>query len=73
MEILPSTGSSYSSGDQRRTGLGQAGDDNVVLLPEVLLTDGQVFVYSLYGREIIINRHFKVTENTDVVDEEICS
>ena len=40
MEILLSTGSSYSSGDQRRTGQGQAGDDNVVLLPEVLLTDG---------------------------------
>ena len=37
---VPYTGSSYSSCDQRRTGLGQAGDDNVVLLPEVLLTDG---------------------------------
>ena len=55
------------------TGLGQAGDDNVVLLPGVSVTDAQVFVDSLYGRDIVNNRHFTVTEDTGVVNEEICS
>ena len=36
-------------GDHWWTGLGQAGDDNVVLLPGFSVTDAQVFVDSLYG------------------------
>ena len=60
-------------GDHWWTGLGQAGDDNVVLLPGVSVTDAQVFVDSLYGRDIVNNRHFTVTEDTGVVNKEICS
>ena len=45
----------------------------VVLLPGVSVTDAQVFVNSLYGRDIVNNRHFTVTEDTGVVNEEICS
>ena len=37
------------------------------------MTDAQVFVDSLYGRDIVNNRHFTVTEDTGVVNEEICS
>ena len=60
-------------GDHWWTGLGQAGDDNVVLLPGVSVTDAQVFVDGLYSRDIVNNRHFTVTEDTGVVNEEICS
>ena len=37
------------------------------------MTDAQVFVDSLYGRDIVNNRHFTVTEDTGVVNKEICS
>ena len=60
-------------GDHWWTGLGQAGDDNAVLLPGVSATDAQVYVDSLYGRDIVNNRHLTVTEDNGVVNEEICS
>ena len=37
------------------------------------MTDAQVFVNSPYGRDIVNNRHFTVTEETGVVNKEICS
>ena len=35
------------------------------------MTDAQVFVDSPYGIDIVNNRHFTVTEDTGVVNEEI--
>ena len=45
-------------GNQWWSQLGQAGADNVVLLPGVSLTEAQEFVDILYGIEKVCNRHY---------------
>ena len=49
--------------------LGQAGADNVVLLPGVSLTEAQELVDILYGREKVSNGHFTVIEDTGVTED----
>ena len=46
--------------------LGQAGEDNVVMLPG----EAQEFVDILYDREVVNNEHFTVIEDTGVIDED---
>ena len=59
--------------DQRWRGLGEAGGDNVVILPGVSLVEAQEFVDLLYGRQnVISDRHFTVREDTGVADEFVC-
>ena len=53
------------------SGLGQAGADNVVLLPGVSMNEAQEFVDVLYGRFQASNKHFTVTEDTGVTDEDM--
>ena len=47
--------------------LGQAGEDNVVMLPG----EAQEFVDILYDREVVNNEHFTVIEDTGVIDEDV--
>ena len=50
-----------SSALQWWSGLGEAGGDNVVILPDVSLTESQEFVDLLYRRQnVISDRHFTV-------------
>ena len=51
--------------------LGQAGEDNVVMLPGVSLAEAQEFVDILYDREVVNNEHFTVIEDTGVIDEDV--
>ena len=55
-------------GQQWWTGLGQAGADNVVMLPGVSLAEANEFVDILYGRQnilcVISDKHFTLTEDT---------
>ena len=61
-------------GDQQWTGFGEAGGDNVLILPGVSLTEAQEFVDLLYGRQnVISDRHFTVREDTGVADEFVCN
>ena len=53
------------------SGLGQAGEDNVVMLPGVSLSEAQEFVDILYDREVVNNEHFTVIEDTGVIDEDV--
>ena len=53
------------------SGLGQAGEDNVVMLPGVSLAEAQEFVDILYDREVVNNEHFAVIEDTGVIDEDV--
>ena len=53
------------------SGLGQAGEDNVVMLPGVSLAEAQEFVDILYDREVVNNEHFTVIEDTGVIDEDV--
>ena len=56
------------------SGLGEAGGDNVVILPDVSLTEAQEFVDLLYERQnVISDRHFTVREDTGVADEFFCN
>ena len=56
------------------SGLGEAGGDNVVILPGVSLAEAQEFVDLLYGRQkVISDRHFTVREETGVADEFVCN
>ena len=50
--------------------LGQAGEDNVVMLPGVSLAEAQEFVDILYDREVVNYKHFTVIEDTGVIDED---
>ena len=44
------------------TGLGEAGADNVVIMPGVSLTEAEQFVDIQYvGQNVISNEHFTVT------------
>ena len=47
--------------------LGQAGEDNVVMLPG----EAQEFVDILYDREVVNNEHFTVIEDTWVINEDV--
>ena len=58
-------------GNQWWSQLGQAGADNVVLLPGVSLSEAQELVDILYGREKGSNGHFTVIEDTGVTEEDI--
>ena len=49
------------------SGLGQAGEDNVVMLPGVSLAEAQEFVDILYDREVVNNEHFTVIDDTGVI------
>ena len=53
------------------SGLGQAGEDNVVMLPGVSLAEAQEFVDILYDREVVNNEHFAVIEDTGVIDKDV--
>ena len=58
------------------TGLGEAGGDNVVILPGVSLAEAEQFVDILYGRQNILsisNEHYTVIEDTGVTDEFVCN
>ena len=58
------------------SGLGEAGGDNVVLLPGVSSAEAQQFVDILYGRQSILNignRQFTVREDSEVIDEFVCN
>ena len=60
--------------EQWWSGLGEAGGDNVVILPGVSLAEAQVFVDHLYGRDnIVSDRHFTVREDTEVADNFVCN
>ena len=53
---------------------GKAGGDNVLILPEVSLTEPLVFVDFLSGRQnTISNAHFTVREGTGVTDVFVCN
>ena len=63
-----------SSALQWWSGLGEAGGDNVVILPGVSFVEAQEFVDLLYGRQnVISDRHFTVREDTGVADEFVCN
>ena len=55
------------------SGLGQAGEDNVVMLPGVSLAEAQEFVDILYDREVVNNKHFTVIEDTGITEEFVCN
>ena len=60
--------------EQWWSGLGEAGGDNVIILPGVSLAEAQEFVYHLYGRDnIVSDRHFTVREDTEVADNFVCN
>ena len=60
--------------EQWWSGLGEAGGDNVIILPGVSLAEAQEFVDHLYGRDIIVSdRHFTVREDTEVADNFVCN
>ena len=77
MESYPSTGIARPHGDQQWwTGLGQAGANNVVMVPGVSLAEANEFVDILYGRQNILSvissdKHFNVTEDTGFTAEDI--
>ena len=76
MESCPSTGPCLTSmvTSEWWTGFGEAGGDNVLILPGVSLTEAQEFVDLLYGRQnVISDRHFTVREDTGVADEFVCN
>ena len=63
-------------GHQWWTGLGEAGGDNVVILPGVSVPEAQQFVDVLYGRQNILsisNKHYTVIEDTGVNDANLCN
>ena len=49
------------------SGLGQAGEDNVVMLPGVSLAEAHEFVDILYDREVVNNEHFTVIEGWKIM------
>ena len=56
------------------TGLGEAGADNVVILPGVSMIEAQQFVDILYtGQNVISNEHFTVREDTGITEEFVCN
>ena len=60
--------------EQWWSGLGEAGGDNVIILPGVSLAEAQEFVDHLYGRDnIVSDRHFTVREDTEVADNFVCN
>ena len=57
-----------------QSGLGEAGGDNVIILPGVSLAEAQEFVDHQYGRDnIVSDRHFTVREDTEVADNFVCN
>ena len=55
-------------------GLGEAGADNVVIMPGVSLIEAEQFVDILYvGRNVISNEHFTVIEDTGITEEFVCN
>ena len=55
------------------SGLGQAGEENVVMLPGVSLAEAQEFVDILYDREVVNYKHFTVIEDTGITEEFVCN
>ena len=56
------------------TGLGEAGADNVVIMPGVSLIEAEQFVDILYvGQNVISNEHFTVIEDTGITEEFVCN
>ena len=61
-------------GDQQWwSGLGKAGDDNVIILPGVTVSEAQQFMDILYGVKVLSNKHFTVIEDTAVTEEFVCN
>ena len=60
--------------EQWWTGLGEAGADNVVIMPGVSLIEAEQFVDILYvGQNVISNEHFTVIEDTGITEEFVCN
>ena len=60
--------------EQCWTGLGEAGADNVVIMPGVSLIEAEQFVDILYvGQNVISNEHFTVIEDTGITEEFVCN
>ena len=74
MESSPSTGPCWTSLKQWWTGLGEAGADNVVIMPGISLIEAEQFVDILYvGQNVISNEHFTVIEDTGITEEFVCN
>ena len=55
--------------EQWWSGLGEAGGDNVIILPGVSLAEAQEFVDHLYGRDnIVSDRHFTIMRSVSLTD-----